>query len=124
MRRWDLPLFALAAAGQISTTWAQHRPELKGFRRIHGTAIERLMSGKEFSDGVHWRYSFQPGGNLTEYAMSRRLDLRWFVKGDALCWQSARGEDCFEVWTSSTTLQLQPQGLGVPYEGRLSRQTR
>lgn len=28
-----------------------------GFKRIRGTAIERLLAGKEFGDGVHWRYS-------------------------------------------------------------------
>lgn len=114
-------LLGLAAAGLPAAASAEERPELKGFKRIHGTAIERLVSGKEFGDGVHWRYSFQPGGSLTEFAMSRRQDLRWFVKDDALCWWSERGEDCFEVWTSSTSMRLHPRELGAPYEGTLSR---
>lgn len=100
---------------------AEDRTEPSGFKRIRGNAIQRLMSGKEFGDGVHWRYSFHPGGALTEYAMSRRQDLRWHASGDALCWRSARAEDCFEVWTSSTTLRLQPVALGAPLEGSLSR---
>ncbi len=39
--------------------WVQAHP-----RRRHPAAD----LGREFSDGVHWRYSFQPGGALTEYA--------------------------------------------------------
>ncbi|HEV7257325.1 MAG TPA: hypothetical protein VGN82_06045 [Bosea sp. (in: a-proteobacteria)] len=61
----------LVGAG-LAPAAAESRPELNGFKRIHGTAISKLMAGKEFSDGVHWRYSFLPGGALTEYAMSRR----------------------------------------------------
>lgn len=110
----------LVAAGLASAA-AENRAELNGFKRIHGTAISKLMAGKEFSDGVHWRYSFQPSGALTEYSMSRRRDLHWLTKDDALCWKSARGEDCFEVWTSSTVLRLHPVGLGASLDGTLSR---
>jgi hypothetical protein len=107
--------------GMASLVSAEMTRGIDGFKRIRDGAIQKLFSGKGFSDGVHWRYSFHPGGALTEYAMSRRRDLRWEMKDDALCWRSARGEECFEVWTSRTALRLQPIGLGVPLEGGLSR---
>ena len=113
-----LALYALRVAAPGS---ADENAEADGFKRIRGSAIQRLISGGEFSDGVHWRYSFQPGGALTEYSMSRRQNLRWQTKDDALCWRSAQGEDCFEVWTSSRALRLQPVALGAPLEGSLSR---
>lgn len=112
---------ALCAMGMASLVSAEEGSRIDGFTRIRGGAIQRLISGREFSDGVHWRYGFQPGGALTEYAMSRRRDLRWQIKDDALCWRSEHGEECFEVWTSRTALRLQPIGLGVPLEGGLSR---
>lgn len=36
-------------------------------------------------------------------------------------WRSGPGEECFEVWTSSTTPRLQPTGSALPCEGALSR---
>lgn len=91
-------------------------------RRIRGSAIERLLAGKDYSDGTHWRYSFGTDGNVVAYAMSRRQDLRWRVSGDDLCWRAGTAaEDCFEVWISGSSVQLLPRGLGTPFEGTLSR---
>lgn len=120
-RKLAAAFLALCAMGMALPVSAEKGSATDGFKRIRGGAIQRLISGREFSDGVHWRYSFQPGGALTEYAMSRRQGIRWQTKDDALCWRSARGEECFEVWTSSTTLRLQPVALGSPFEGSLSR---
>lgn len=120
-RKWAAAFLSLCALGLASPVSAEKTSGIDGFKRIRGGAIPKLISGKEFSDGVHWRYSFQPGGALTEYAMGRRRDLRWQMKDDALCWRSEQGEECFEVWTSRTALRLQPIGLGVPLEGGLSR---
>jgi len=112
-------LAALAAACLCAQALAQQSDA----KRIRGAAIERLLAGKEYSDGVHWRYSFRPDGNVTEYAMSRRQEMRWRVKDDSLCWRSGTEEDCFEVWTSGTSVQLLPQGIGTPFEGTVSRQS-
>lgn len=120
-RKLAAAFLALCAMGMALPASAEKCAATDGFKRIRGGAIQRLISGREFSDGVHWRYSFQPGGALTEYAMSRRQDLRWQMKDDALCWRSEQGEECFEVWTSRTALRLEPIGLGVPLEGGLSR---
>lgn len=120
-RKRAAAFLSLCALGLASPVSAEKTSGIDGFKRIRGGAIQKLISGKEFSDGVHWRYCFHPGGALTEYAMSRRQHLRWEMKDDALCWRSARGEECFEVWTSSTTLRLQPVALGAPFEGSLSR---
>lgn len=120
-RRMSLALlFGLVTASTASGVIAEG-PAQGDFKRIRGAAIECLLAGKEFGDGVHWRYSFQPNGNAVESAMSQRPKLAWRAQGDALCWDSARGDECFEVWTSSTALRLQPLGLGVPLEGTLSR---
>jgi len=110
----------LFAAATAPAAVAEDSPQA-GFKRIRGVAIERLLAGKEFGDGVHWRYSFQQNGNTIEYAMSQRQKLSWRAQDDVLCWHSARGEECFEVWASSSALRLQPTGLGVPLEGSLSR---
>lgn len=118
---WVSLLPGLLAAGMAPTVMAEISSPPAGFKRIRGAAIERLLTGREFGDGVHWRYSFQAHGNAVEYAMSQRQKLIWRAQSDALCWNSTRGEECFEVWTSSTALRLQPLGLGVPLEGLLSR---
>lgn len=110
-------LAALAAACFCAEALAQQ----PGSKRIHGVAIERLLAGKEYSDGVHWRYSFRPDGGLVGYAMSRRQEMRWRVRDDRLCWDIAAGEECFEVWTSGSAVQLLPQGIGAPFEGTVSR---
>jgi hypothetical protein len=120
-RSTGVALIALLLVGGIVPAAGEERSKQEGFKRIRGTAITKLMAGKEFSDGVHWRYSFKPDGALTEYAMTRRRDVRWQVKRDALCWQVHEADGCFEVWTSSTALRLQPLGLGVPLDGSLSR---
>lgn len=120
-RKLAAAFLALCAMGIASPVSAETISGIDGFKRIRGGAIQRLIFGKEFSDGVHWRYSFHPSGALTEYAMGRRRDLRWQMKDDALCWRSEQGEECFEVWTSRTALRLQPIGLGVSLEGGLSR---
>jgi hypothetical protein len=120
-RRTSLALLlGLVTASTASAVMAEGAPQAD-FKRIRGAAIERLLAGKEFGDGVHWRYSFQPNGSAVEYAMSQRQKLAWRAQGDVLCWGSAGGDECFEVWTSSTVLRLQPVGLGVPLEGTLSR---
>lgn len=120
-RKRAAAFLALCAMGMASLVSAEMAPGIDGFKRIRSGAIQKLISGKEFSDGVHWRYNFHPGGALTEYAMSRRRDLRWQMKDDALCWRSAQGEECFEVWISSAMLRLQPVALGAPLEGSLAR---
>jgi hypothetical protein len=97
--------------------WAQ-QPEA---RRIRGAAIERLLAGREYSDGVHWRYSFRPDGSVVEYALSRRQEMRWRVSDDSLCWRVGGEEECFEVRISGTSVQLLPRGIGTPFEGSLSR---
>lgn len=110
-------LAALTAACLCVEALAQ-QPAAK---RIHGIAIERLLAGKEYSDGVHWRYSFRPDGSGVGYAMSRRREMRWQVKDDRLCWSAGSGEECFEVWISGSAVQLLPQGIGAPFEGSVSR---
>lgn len=109
-------LAALAATCLCAQAPAQ-QPEP---RRIRGAAIERLLTGKEYSDGVHWRYSFRPDGSVVGYAMSRRQEMRWRVRDDSLCWGAA-AEDCFEVWISGSSVQLLPRGIGTPFEGTVSR---
>lgn len=113
-------LLGLLTVGMASIAMAEEPPQA-GFKRVRGTAIERLLMGKEFGDGVHWRYSFQPNGSAVEYAMGQRQQLTWRATREALCWNSTRGEECFAVWTSSSALRLQPTGLGVPLEGTLLR---
>lgn len=111
-------LAALAAACLSVQAQAQ-QPEA---RRIRGAAIERLLAGKEYSDGIHWRYSFRPDGSVTEYAMSRRQEMRWRISDNDLCWRMGTGqEDCFEVWVSGSSVQLLPRGIGTPFEGTVSR---
>lgn len=120
-RAWMPIVLGLLVAVAAQAARAEDPPQQAGFKRIRGAAIERLLAGKEFGDGVHWRYSFQPNGSAVEFAISQRQKLSWRAQSDALCWSSPRGEECFEVWASSTTLRLQPIGLGLPLEGSLSR---
>ncbi|CAN7345633.1 hypothetical protein [Bosea sp. LjRoot237] len=110
------------AALIVASLCAQAQAQQSEAKRIRGTAIERLLAGKEYSDGVHWRYSFRPDGGVVGYAMSRRQDLRWRVSDDSLCWRAEGAqEDCFEVWISGSSVQLLPQGIGTPFEGIVSR---
>jgi hypothetical protein len=93
-RKLAAAFLALCAMGIASPVSAETISGIDGFKRIRGGAIPKLISGKEFSDGVHWRYSFHPSGALTEYAMRRRRDLRCQRKDDALCWRSEQGDEC------------------------------
>ncbi len=120
-RKFAATLLALFIAGIPAAASAEENSELSGFKRIRGSAIQRLISGKELSDGVHWRYSFQPNGQLVEFAMSRRHDLRWRTNADELCWASAGGEECYEVWSSIKGVRLLPMQNGLPLDGQVSR---
>jgi hypothetical protein len=98
---------------------AEERPDLKGFKRLRGSAIERLISGKEFGDGVHWRYEFHANRQLKSVSMGRRQELRWSVKNDTLCWGNATGLVCHQVWRFGSILQLQPDNGTPPLDGEL-----
>jgi hypothetical protein len=120
-RRLAAALLALFITAIPPAANAEENSELAGYKRIRGSAIQRLISGKELSDGVHWRYSFQPNGQLVEFAMSRRHDLRWRTNADELCWTSAGREECYEVWSSIKGVRLLPTQNGMPLDGQVSR---
>lgn len=111
-------LAAIAATCLCAQAQAQ-QPEA---RRLRGAAVEKLLAGREYGDGVHWRYSFKSGGVVVAYAMGRRREMRWRVGGNELCWRTGTAqEDCFEVWVSGSSVQLLPRGIGTPFEGTVSR---
>lgn len=113
-----LGCLALTAAMGLAPTPSLAAP---AFHRVRGKAIATLLTGREFSDEVHFTMLFEKGGALRMFSTGRRREGAWRVEDDQLCLDRT-GDDhqCFEVWTSGSRLELRREA-GPPEEGILRR---
>ena len=99
----------------------------EAFRQLNGTEIKARFSGRELTDGVHWRMRFGNGGKLTaseqvgRFAPEEKGSSRgtWRVVRDELCLAyGAGGPTCHQVWMSGRSVELRRDGA-PPEDGVL-----
>jgi transposase-like protein len=101
------PVIVLLAGGLLALVLPQagHAKDLP-LHRIKAAEIRKTFAGREFSDEIHWVETYKADGTLYGSGMGRAFTRHWTVKNDMLCLSDAKGEDCREVWTSGTTVEL------------------
>ncbi len=73
------------------------------FRKLHGTEIKRLITGKAVTGDVHYSDSFKQDGAYEGVFMSKARHGRWSVEGDRLCVTlETAPPTCTELWQSGT----------------------
>lgn len=113
--------FWLGAGLLLSMLPAATASSAPSFHRVRGGAIGALLTGREFSDEVHFTILFEKGGVLRVFSTGRRREGAWRIEGDELCLDRS-GDDhhCFEVWTAGNRLELR-RDAAPPEEGIIRR---
>ena len=85
--------------------------------------IELLERFLEEEVERHWAFHFRQGGLLDTREMLKKLNGRWEIQGDRLCFALIDEEMvCYEVWLSGTRARLRTGARGLDgtienYEG-------
>jgi len=88
------------------------------WRSIKGASLQSLFQDKEFGDGVHFAYRFEPGGTFSGTEMSREVRGSWRVRNSELCrkWQRPPGpEECYRVQQDGSRVRLMLNGSEAWY---------
>jgi hypothetical protein len=96
------------------------------FRKLSGTQILSAFNDMEFTDEVHWREVYEPGGVLRSYEMGRYRKGKWFTRNDRLCVQLGEdvGENCYEIWAAGNRVKFgRDASDSAAFEGILQRPT-
>ena len=83
------------------------------WREIKGASLQSLFQDKEFGDGVHFAYRFEPGGTFSGTEMSREVRGSWRVMKDEMCWKWVRpagAEKCYRVQQDGSRVRLMLNG--------------
>ena len=118
MMRERLLCLAIGAVANLPATAAPT------FTQLSGREIVSRFSGMEFTDGVHWAYTFERGGRVSFTSMGRAGSGKWRVNGNQLCYDRQRGEACFEVWVSGNQVQLRRPRSELSEDGVLQNPDR
>ena len=72
----------------------------------------------QLTDGVHWRYVYDPDSTLQSYSMGTKKVGKWVVEKDELCLYLGESDDgCYEVSLSGERIEMKPSGIGLTLEG-------
>lgn len=89
------------------------------FIKLTGSAIKRVLSGKKFSDGIHFTYRFEGDGKVRNTRMGETTTDKWTIANDKLCLSDRFGKNCYEVWARGAKIKFIIEG-DVPFmEGLL-----
>lgn len=87
-------------------------------QKLSGAQIRTKLSGKQFTDEVHWRDVYERDGTFRSYSMGRKRAGKWSIQGNELCLElSAPDDGCFEVTASGRRMVMTPKGNGLVIEG-------
>jgi hypothetical protein len=118
MTRYSLISFAIGTVAILPAAAASK------FTQLSGSEIVSRFSGMEFTDGVHWAYTFDRNGRTSFTSMGHAGSGKWRVNGNQLCYDRERGERCFQVWVSGNEVQLRTPGSDLSHDGVLQRPDR
>jgi len=81
----------------------------KTFAQLNAEKIRNRIIGRVIEEDVdrHWAFHFQQGGLLDSREMLKKLNGRWEIQGDRLCF-ALKGEEmvCYGVWVLGTRVWL------------------
>jgi hypothetical protein len=83
----------------------------KTFTQLNADKIRNQIIGRVIEEEVdrHWAFYFQQGGLLDTREMLKKLNGRWEIQGDRLCF-ALKGEEmvCYGVWVLGTAFGYEP----------------
>jgi hypothetical protein len=88
---------------------AEGKTDQPRWRPVRGSDLQRLLSGREFSDSAHFSYRFREDGTFLGVDLGANVQGTWTTRQGQFCWSRTRpveGEECYEVESSGENVRF------------------